>query len=81
MIIESDNASVIDFCVSNFKDPPWEVKAVIDDVQPFSHRANLSFNFVNRDANKAAHSLANFARSGGNMPSASVLFSAACLDV
>ena len=33
VIIKSGNATVVDFCVSNFEVPSWEVKAIIEDIR------------------------------------------------
>lgn len=53
-IIESDNKMLIQLC-STENVPPWECNTIIEDIRSFASTIDLSFSWVSRKFNRAAH--------------------------
>ncbi|GJT03061.1 reverse transcriptase [Tanacetum coccineum] len=58
--IESDSKLAVSFASSK-ADPPWVVAAIVDDIKLWESQLALSFSWVNRACNLAAHHVAKIA--------------------
>lgn len=58
--VESDNRQAILLSVSESV-PPWDVRAVVLDIRHLATKGSISFRWVRRQANKAAHEVAALA--------------------
>ncbi|GJY66125.1 ribonuclease H protein [Tanacetum coccineum] len=58
--IESDSKLAVSFASSE-ADPPWAVDAIVDDIKLWASQLALSFLWVNRNCNLAAHHVAKVA--------------------
>lgn len=58
--VESDNRQAILLSVSESV-PPWDVRAVVLDNRHLATKGSISFRWIRREANKAAHEVATLA--------------------
>ncbi|KAM7516612.1 hypothetical protein LguiA_006195 [Lonicera macranthoides] len=65
-VIESDNSSVVSWCIAEDGAPPWEVKVIIDDIRTLAIKASLSVSVIRRSANEVANWIARIALSLGS---------------
>ncbi|KAI8552125.1 hypothetical protein RHMOL_Rhmol06G0240700 [Rhododendron molle] len=59
--VESDNKKAISLSVSELV-PPWDARAVVLDIRHMAVEEQISFRWVSRIANRAAHEVAALAR-------------------
>ncbi|KAL7220331.1 hypothetical protein ACSBR2_013250 [Camellia fascicularis] len=58
VLVENDNKAVIELCVSELV-PPWNCLAIMHDIKAMSSSSVISFSWVPREVNCAAHWLAS----------------------
>ncbi|CAL5387174.1 unnamed protein product [Camellia sinensis] len=65
--VESDSQEVITLCVSEMV-PPWDIAALLHDIQVVSSSSHVSFAWIPRESNEVAHWVAR-AHLHGALPS------------
>ena len=57
---------MISWCIKEEDVPPWDISAVISDIQSLSCDGAFVFSAVIRSGNQVANSVANFCRGSGS---------------
>lgn len=63
--LESDSSGVVSWCIKSDGVPPWEIAAVVSDIQVLASRGDLSFSAVRRSVDEVANWAAKFCLANG----------------